>query len=78
MRVRYIDEWERARQEQNTLSCKKSEKELEDIIKKYRFEIEKEIRIHTEIETFISENLLVYFHLHYFLQTRYSKHKSFT
>lgn len=56
LQTRYVESWENARIEQAFLICDQNENELTDIISNYKNEIEKEIRINSEIETYIAEN----------------------
>lgn len=56
VKKRYIENWENARIEQGFMVCDKNETEQLDIINKYKSEIEKEIRINSELVSYILEN----------------------
>lgn len=56
LKLRYVENWENARIEQGYMLCDQQEEELTNKINKYKNEIEKEIRINAEIESYIAEN----------------------
>lgn len=56
LKMRYLENWENARIEQGYMTCDKNEQELTDVINKYKNEIEKEIRINAEIQSYLAEN----------------------
>lgn len=54
--LRYLDDWETARRDQNILKIKKDEGDYMDTISIYKTKIGYEDRIHTEIQVFIEES----------------------
>lgn len=54
-KIRYVDKWEKARQDQNLYLSREKENFYLEIIKQANVKIEQEMRVNAEMENYISE-----------------------
>lgn len=65
-KIRYVEKWEKARQDQNVINTQMKEKTYSSTIAETNVKIEQEMRVNTEMENYMSEtqkvnNYLIHF-----------------